>query len=161
MKPIHQTNIRKWVVDMLPTFLRKPLIIAFLICIISPVIRIIDALRSWMMDLEIRTYANGQVCRLEYLLNRFFDPVKKRIKISDVVYRGAIPIAYRDVHHPVYVAGNGKSNPTSPIAASQRRDDKGQHLFVIRIPQGVSEAEVKRVVDKYKLPTKSYTIIYE
>ena len=76
-------NFKYLIVEKLPTFLRYPLVYAFLYAMISP----IEELQTRFQNNRLKNIAEanqtGQVCRLRGLLNDTFDSQLRRITIDD------------------------------------------------------------------------------
>lgn len=94
---------------------------------------------------EIET--NGQVCKLRGGLNTKFDYTLRRIYITDGV-GGTIRRAY-------------KENENKPLYLPTYLQVSGTD-FIVNIPVELSplETDIKLFLNKFKLPTKTYQIIY-
>lgn len=81
---LYQIDYKKLVVLLLPTFMRKPRLFAFLHALIFGISELhVKFLKSRNANL-LRIKRNGQVCYLRGLLNDELDPVGRRILITDV-----------------------------------------------------------------------------
>mgnify|MGYP000252482231 FL=1 len=68
---------------LLPTFYRKPLIAAFAQSMVQGVNIVYGNFMRWRQDKQYRLSHNGQVCYLRAVLNDQFDPIERRITITD------------------------------------------------------------------------------
>lgn len=78
----YKVNFNVLVVQLLPTFLRKPAFMAFVQVLMKPIIAVYD---DWIIARDeniFRLYHTGQVCHLRKSLNFKFDEEKKRIEIK-------------------------------------------------------------------------------
>lgn len=144
----------KYVLVMLPTFLRKQKMVLYLIYLILPVaILHNDFLRNRKNNLKKLTY-NGQVCYLRAALNDKYDRTFRRIVIVDVpkklndfiytkqenrdVYLGTMFIEQDFVYNPIDVD------------------------FLVKVPSDVLidyENYIKSTVDLYLSAGKNYRIV--
>lgn len=79
----YNIDYNKLVILLLPTFLRKPKIIAFLQSAIAPVINIHYEFLQRRNEDHYKLDHNWQVCYLEVMLNDRFDISVRRIKIIE------------------------------------------------------------------------------
>lgn len=75
----------KLINDLLPWFLRKPIMISWLRSIVSPIARLHQLFVNYRDDILFGLLHNGQVISLEDMLNKVFNPTNQypRIYIDD------------------------------------------------------------------------------
>lgn len=84
------TDLRLWITDMLPSFLRKQSIITILLCAIRPLISIYNALMALWQKSETDASYNGQICHIRKALNDMLDPERRRFMVMDTTSRGSM-----------------------------------------------------------------------
>ena len=151
--------------SLLPTFLRQPIIIAFLRCLISPIIWLYNAfLRARENDL-FRESIDSTIPRLEFMLNTIFYPAgldseyNYRIKISLLGAKTSIYIFLLPEGKPQYIFTAAENRPKyiyTPAEAGQVEID-----FIVNVPIGIEydEVRMRSLVRSYCLPDKSFEII--
>ena len=104
---------------------------------------------------------NGQVCRLRGLLNDLFDPVDRRITVTEEVSNvGDIVLHRREVQRAVRLPARGSGR----MVVLNRRGYGGVsgYDFWVNIPVALLDEidtdRVRAVVDSYKLASKRYQI---
>jgi hypothetical protein len=153
MKNWFKIDYYKLVRLLLPTMLRRPVVLAFLEAIISSI--------DWLYGLFGRNRnANlyhlsitPQVCRLEKALNDRFDSSQRRIYISDGTHYEALYL-YTDgenvpiwLEPDVYLHTGGESG-------------EGNIDFIVNVPAGLvyDQHEMEALVRIYKLASKTFII---
>jgi hypothetical protein len=133
--------------DMTPAVLRKPRILAFLEALVGPVqdlhSRFMAVRRAVLEELPI----SPQVRILRFHLNERFDYLSRRIRILDGQVGGSVRLFTEAEDRPIYL----------PIFLSAQRID-----FTVEVPTELRgfDALIRRFLDRYKLPTKTYRITY-
>lgn len=157
MSRIYEINFQRLAIILLPTFLRKPIRVAFVQALLAPVkllYRDFMAKRtSVIYDLE----HNGQVCRLRKLLNDQFDPVLRRIRITD-----------GNLYPRKYIYTNAEEQPKylGTVYLRQTSDyaDSGVDFRVV-VPSGFALvpvlAQMNATINYYKLAAKRYKIQFD
>lgn len=148
-------NLRKLVVLLLPTFLRKVRIIAWLQMLLAPLERLqYDFEQKRKNDLITLTH-NGQKCYLRKILNDTFDEALRRIRIEDMHLFNAMYIYTEAEKQPVYLE-------EKYLYTSGEMQVSGVN-FSVHIPLSLQEKEVeiKALIEAYKIASKRYIIIYE
>jgi hypothetical protein len=103
---------------------------------------------------------NGQVCYLVGALNDSFDPVERRIFITDAGGNDIVPI-YPDSDLNVVVL-----NTDTDVSMSLQTDSGytgGNYDFKVNLPYRYTDAttyQIKSLIDFYKLAGKRYDLIY-
>jgi len=156
---LFQISFTRLVGLLLPTFLRKPLITAFLQSAVFPVSRLHTDFSTNrkinLNDLQI----NGQVCRLRYLLNLKFPEAGNQITITDGIQQGVWQYAWHEdlvFNHYLLI------EETLFWSTAAIIQDIGG--FTVNVPPpltpGNSRHQIIHYLNTYKLPGKTYTINY-
>ena len=80
---LYQIDYKRLALLLLPTFLRKPRIFAFLSAFVFGVSVLHNRFMKNRTANLLRIKRNGQVCYLKGMLNDELDPDKRRIRITD------------------------------------------------------------------------------
>ena len=91
----YDINVKRLALLLLPTFWRKPGFAALAYAAVSPLQWLHTQFVLWKRDAEYRVQKNGQVCHLRAVLNDMFDPIDRRITITD----NAENVGYIILHH--------------------------------------------------------------
>lgn len=151
----YKINFDKFVIQLLPTFLRKPRMIAFISLFSAELTKLHN---SWLIKKtqdEIWLSHNSQVCFLRKILNDEFDDLERRIKITD----GQL---YERKY--IYTLGEKKPKYLGKIFIRQTTDyaDTGIDFYVI-VPNAINIEQNKykfeALINRYKLASKRYKII--
>ncbi len=146
---MYNIDIKKLVVLLLPTFLRRVKMVAWLHSLVTPLLVLHN---DFMRIREKHLYElnhNGQVCYLRKVLNDAFDKKQRRINITDGNKYGREYIYTRSENKPKYL-GTMYLRPRSDYA------DTGVD-FIVEVPQEVyNETEMRSLIDYYKLASKRY-----
>lgn len=156
----YRIDYKRLVELLLPTFLRKNIILAFLRAIIIPVIDIYSKFTIYRLAVSKRLDFNGQVMYLEKMLNDEFN-LTDEIYITDAI---KIPVLY--LHHkmelqvPVYLWIDKE------IILTHKSEVGSSDDFIVNIPVFLNTLDnitvIKRITDYYKYAGKRYKInIYE
>jgi len=79
----YRINYKRLTVLLLPTMLRKPVLVALLESLVTPVSGLYTRFLSFSDDVRYRLNHNSQVCYLQAVLNDAFDFSARRIYITD------------------------------------------------------------------------------
>jgi len=144
---------------LLPTFLRKPALIAFLQTAYSQIgyINFINYRRAT----NYRLTHNGQVCYLRAVLNDYFDNEMRRIELGDGVETQSTIIYWRELERLVGVPPRGTG---ALIVGWRGTQIGGAYDFIIRVPQDMyddsaSMIKIAAITREYKLASKQFQII--
>jgi hypothetical protein len=158
---IYNVNFKKLVQLLLPTFLRKPVIAAFAETMTEPVIAVKFMFDDYRKDVNYRLYHNGQVCYLRAVLNDYFDPILRRITITD---------ADKDMNPSViFLRSENRfvmipERQSSSAVILNRRGFSGTsgYDFTINVPTELIDQNnrITAIADIYKLVSKRYSINY-
>lgn len=156
---IFNTDINQLGVLLLPTFLRKPVILAFLRVLLSPVLFLFSLFSKNRDNNLYQLQITPQVCYLEKMLNDRYDPQERRIYITDGEMRDTDYLYLQSELQDEYI-----------FLESEKKDEYyfleneigfSGATFIIHVPQAVSfnENEMRGLVNSYKLTTRSYDIV--
>ena len=81
----YDVNFKRLALLLLPTFWRRPLFAAMAYAAVSPLQYLHTRFILWKRGGDYRLEHNGQVCYLRALLNDKFDPIDRRITITESV----------------------------------------------------------------------------
>lgn len=152
----YKINFDKLVVMLLPTFLRKPRMIAFITLFSAELTKLYNAWLVKKIEDEKWLNHNSQVCKLRKILNDEFDDLQRRIKITD----GQL---YERKY--IYTLGEKKPVILGKIYIRQALDyaDTGIDFFVV-VPVEINieqnKYKLEALINRYRLASKRYKIIY-
>jgi len=158
MSNIFRIDYYRLVKLLLPVMLRRPLLVAFLEAIVSPIDRLYGLFTTNRNANLYRLSVTPQVCFLEKALNDRFDVSQRRIYIEDGVF-----------YDEQYLYTEGESLDEYVYMQSENKDiylytrsetGSGSVDFIIVVPAGIryNEAEMRALVDMYKLASKTFII---
>lgn len=153
---VFQINYQKLVLLLLPVFLRKERLFAFLRGLTAGVACLHgDFLFNRTANLRNLT-CNGQVCRLEGLLNDEFDPELRRIRIDDAELEG-------DWFHALEESAPGQLFAAADtMLYSETLIVSNTAVFYVFIPFLLTETDkinrLQSLLNKYTLASKQYII---
>ena len=157
----YDVNFKRLALLLLPTFWRRPLFAAMAYAAVSPLQYLHMRFMRWRRDTDYRLLHNGQVCYLRGLLNDLFDPIDRRITVSEEVSNiGNIVLHKREVQRAVRFPARGSGR----MVVLNRRGYGGvnSYDFWVNIPiallNEIDADRVRAVVDAYKLASKRYQI---
>ena len=159
----YDVNIKRLGLLLLPTFLRRPLMTSLLYAVLTPLNYLHMRFMLFRQNAAYRLGHNGQVCYLRALLNDKFDPIDRRITITETVENvGFITLHKREEDAEVLVPRRGSGR----ILILNRRGYGGVsgYDFWVNIPLALYDkldiTQVRAVVDAYKLASKRFSINY-
>ena len=149
---MYNLNIDKLLVLLIPTFLRKPKLVAWLRTLATPLYKLLyDFHLARQADLYNLAH-NSQVCYLRKALNDEFDDEQRRIRIEDGKQKQRLYIYPRSANKPLYL---GK------VFLYQRGDyiDGGVD-FIVVLPKDLTydKYKLEALVNFYKLAGKRWQI---
>jgi hypothetical protein len=150
---IFRINFKKLAQLLLPTFLRKPVITAFVNAFVQPLERLNEQFTLFRVSKEQQMSYNSQVCYLRKMLNDLFDPVQRRITIKQYPQRIPLILYKREEEKPVMFGTH----------LLPRRDAVHYSIeFTVNIPTSLQgrENEIRANLNYYKLATTNYIIKY-
>ena len=152
---IFELNLRRLVILLLPTFLRKARLIAWLQILIAPLEQLQYSFNQKRNSDLVTLMHNGQKCYLRKILNDSFDQTLRRIRIEDMTHFNAVYIYTEAENQPVYLE-------EKYLYTSGEMQVSGVN-FSVRIPKTLRtrNVEIKALIEAYKIASKRYIMIYE
>ena len=158
---LYDVNFKRLALLLLPTFRRRPLLAALAYAAVSPLQWLHTRFILWKRESDYRLEHNGQVCYLRGLLNDLFDPIDRRITVTEEVSNvGNIVLHRREVQRAVRLPARGSGR----MVVLNRRGYGGVsgYDFWVNIPVALLDEidtdRARAVVDSYKLASKRYQI---
>ncbi|HUM50496.1 MAG TPA: hypothetical protein PK431_01735 [Chitinophagales bacterium] len=145
---------------LLPFDLRKIRIISYLFALIEPIKAMYNAFLQFMLDQLYDAKINGQVIKLERVLNDTFDPIDRRIFITDGEYY--TPSVFYEEYKDIPVIFYEEGNINNPIFYSETSlDGRVSFNFFVNVPESVffDKTHVRAVVNKYRIFGRTFDII--
>lgn len=156
-------NIENWITRYLRKKRRTTINIAWIKTLLSPLQEKADEFAAKTIDFDFRIKYNSQQKVLESLLNTLFDPSLKRIRIVTTTDIMPPVIIYDDTENPDHAIIYDESEAIDgPILYDQDEID-ANYDFRIMAPAALSgqESKILAWVERYRIGSKKYTIIYE
>lgn len=157
---LYQIDYKKLVVLLLPTFMRKPRLFAFVRALtfsLSELYTQFSENRERNLD---QIQLNGQVCYLRKMLNDELDSEKRRIMITDETETGSWVFAFIEGDaYQLLVDRPGITVYSESLIIADTA------YFHVSVPWGKEDDNLnnrlRNFLNKYKLLSKKYTISYE
>lgn len=151
----------------IPVRLRQAVQYAWAKVCISPVVYLAGLFRTYRNNNLYDLSHNGQVCKLEAVLNDTFDPIDRRIFIADPDYVDPEYTYLRSELKPLYLWQRSEVgvDPDAAVVYTYRRSEVytgGGVQFIVHMPVGLvyDSARLTALIDKYRLPSKvNYTVV--
>lgn len=156
---IFNINFRKLAVEWLPTFLRNPFWIAFILVMISPLEFMYNQLLNARKQNLIRIKTTCQKFSMQKRLNDVFDPLERRIEIvKAVLFDGTY--LYTEAEDDQFKTKTkwlfGDENPIYLYTEAELYSDFD---FLVKIPNsGINQIQLKAEIEYYMLQSKNYKI---
>jgi hypothetical protein len=156
MSCVYDIDFRRLVLLLLPTFLRRPRLVAFVSALISPLSGLHPQFLRYRADTLWRLDHNSQVCYLRGALNDLLDPVERRITVLDVPpSHGLTLVPERETGQPLLMP----SRTNRAVIVGRRGFTIGGYDFMITIPAGVDADRARAVADEFKLASKRFITV--
>jgi hypothetical protein len=163
MSKVFDINYKRLVLLLLPTFLRKEVLVAFLRAMTSPVEADYNLFLAHRKNNLYRLRMNGQVCYLRKVLNDAFPDAHGAIRIEDGTTVGHWLYAYDGDNNPYinYLPITDEGT----VFYDKSTILEGVSGFTVVAPHAIysvnNDARLRSLLNIYKLLGKSYTINYE
>lgn len=170
---IFDIDFNKWIALMLPTFLRRRRLFAFIRALCAPLYLGEGGLYQRFLEMRgdhiYRLSHNGQVCYLRAALNDAFG-LKKGFEIEDAdEYEGewiyakdpSMPqqlLAVDEGKNPKPGEGDPPPEHPTPLLADEARLNAPRNAFIVRVPGNIYSTrldKVKAIVEKYRILSKN------
>lgn len=147
-----EIDFKRLIVLLLPSWLRRPLIFGLLRAGAVGVERVYGEFTNARAGHIFRLTHNGQVCYLRGVLNHYFG---NGFKIGSMKQEGEWLYAVTESGEQIPVTV-GEQGPGVPVVYSEQMLNMAQNDFIVFVPARAwaKLAEIKAMVDKYKLITK-------
>ncbi len=157
--PLFNINWSRFTVWHLPTDLRKIKTVQYVLALYEPIKDSYNRFVQFMNDQLYDAKINGQVIKLERVLNDTFDPIDRRIYISDGEYYDA-PTFYEEwKNEPVIFYAEGDTrNPV--FWSTDALNNRVSVNFYVNVPQAIffDSARMRALVNKYKVFGRTFEI---
>lgn len=148
-----EIDFRKLVLLLIPTFLRRPRLVAYLQALITPIANLHIDWKKKRLDDWYKINHTGQVCYLQKALNDRFDVSNRQIYITD---GNSFPRKY------IYTNAEKKPVFLGKIFIYQNGEYSNTGVdFIVHVPKRVLRTqlnEVKALINFYKLASKRFSI---
>ncbi len=155
---VYDIDYKKLVKWWTPYPLRKVFLLTLLGVLVYPIAQLHQLFLRFKNAKLYQLKITPQVCYLEMMLNDYFDPTERRIRIVDAKWYLPTYIYQEDELKPVYLKKEGEDTPVwiyTESEAGQFRDD-----FIVLVPVEVIFIleEMRGFLDSYKLAGTRYKI---
>lgn len=158
MDRIFKINFRKIAIEWLIIPMRTQWVNAFLLSMIEPLEALYnDYLKARKQNL-IRINTTCQKFSMQKRLNDFFDPVERRIEIVKAVlfdgtylYTEAEDDQWRTKTQWLYI-------DSLPIYLYTEAELNSEFDFIVKVPTGLNEVQLRAEIEYYMLQSKNYRI---
>lgn len=163
---LFQIDYRRLVLLLLPTFLRRPRIYAFLSAMVFGVGELHRQFTRSRDANLLRCRRNGQVCYLRALLNDELDPVQRRITLDDASQPGEWVMIFDEnaSYQTLIQSEPGKESKAVHILYDEGSILENTSFFTVTVPWNVkmedSTNRLRSLLNEYKLLSKTYIINY-
>jgi hypothetical protein len=149
----YKVDYNRLAVLMLPTFLRKPILVGYVQSLLVPIDKLYYNWSIFRNENLYKVQHNGQICKLRKALNDRFDPSERRIYIGD---------GNRYERQYLYTTGENKPKYLGKMFLFQNSDyaDTGVDFIVYAPKKTINELpyELKAQIEFYKPGGKRYKI---
>lgn len=155
---IYNINWKRLVVWLLPTLLRRPFLVKWLMVLITPVIKLHNQFTAFRKAVIYRLLITPQIPFLEKALNDRWDSTQRRIYITDPPRKPPRFIYQKAEQKPLFIYRKSEGKPTF-IYTKAERNGIGVD-FIINVTSAVSfnTNEMIAFVNQFKLASKRYKI---
>lgn len=156
-------DIESWINRRLHKKRRTVKHIAWLNALLSPLQTIANEFSSKCQEWDFRIKYSSQQKVLASLLNKIFDPSLARIRVVTITDLMPPVILYDDIENPDHpIVYDEDEGIQGPILYDEDEMDSAYDFKVI-VPASLSGSEnrIRAWVERYRIGSKNYTIIYE
>ena len=156
MSPTPNIYWQKIISDALPSFLRKPLLIALLLAATAPLRTLYALVERAIHEDRYRLEHNGQVCSLLGMLEEKYPSSRGlHYRIEDITPSGRVVDTFSAVRRGYPVAHpNSSPKLLRTFTGSTNVDRSGFRVYVPRDVYNTRLSDVMWLVEQYKLPTR-------
>lgn len=159
----YEVNFKRFALLMLPTFWRRPILATIAYAMVSPLSYLHTRFVLFRRETIYRLTHNGQVCHLRAVLNDQFDPIERRITITqDAASAGVLMLHMREEEQAFLLP----LRETGRAFIVNRRGFGGINGFDfwVNIPislyDTVDVSRLRAIVGTYKLASKRFSVNY-
>lgn len=155
-----QVDYKRFIVLLLPTFLRRPVLFGLLRAAIQPLEVLYSRFCAARSGHIYRLTHNGQVCYLRACLNDHFKSKTGSFEIISMEREGEWIFAVTETGErvPITISEDNISPLDDvPVVYNETMLNTAQNDFIVSVPADVWDThkeEIKAMVDKYKLISK-------
>ena len=166
VKNYYNTDYTLLAILLLPTFLRRKIIIALMAAMLKPLGLLHGQFVSYSDSLIIR--ANNQVCYMQAMLNDEFDYYQRRIRVrvAPVGVVDSLLLWREEQDKPILLCSEGVAESTPFLLFRDGQIGTGTSDIEIVFPSSFhlsvsEEIQLKTLINRHKLASKKYRIVYE
>lgn len=154
---LFNVDFEKLVRQVMPTELRKPRLLALILAMVSPIVRLHGLFLVYRAATFYDLEHNSQVCRMQAVLNDEFDNTDRRIRIVDGPGEDPLYLFQPDELKPVFLY---QPSENQSVTLWQEQETIAGADFKILVPAAVAfdPVRMRALTDRYCLPSKDYTI---
>ena len=155
----YKLDFDKLAILLLPTFLRKPRLAAYLQALITPINNLYYTWYNWRIDNIYKLERTGQICSLRGSLNDKFDPIERRIYIGDGQIYDTTYIFTEAEEQDVWLDTETEAD-TLWLRTEAETADTGFD-FIVYVPEALFKTQIhalKAHIDFYRAGGKRYNI---
>lgn len=160
MDKVFDINFKKLAIEWLPTYNRMPIFSAMVLVMVAPVELLYNEFLKARKQNIIRINTTCQKFSMQKRLNDYFDPVERRIEIVKAVlfegtylYTEAEDDQWKTKTQWLYV-------DSLPIYLYTESELNSEFDFIVKVPTGLNELQLKAEIEYYMLQSKNYRIEY-
>lgn len=159
----YEVNIKRFALLLLPTFWRKPILATLAYAMVSPLGYLHTRFVLFRRDTVYRLTHNGQVCYLRAVLNDQFDPIERRITITEEAASAGVLMLHKREEEQAFLL---PTRDTGRAFIINRRGFGGINGFDfwVNIPislyDTVDVLRLRAIVGTYKLASKRFSVNY-
>lgn len=155
---IYVIDWKKLLLWLIPTPLRKVVLLQWMIAITYPLQRILSVFLLFRNNTIYWLGINSQVCYMEKMLNDKYDNLLRRIYIAKPDSFDPIYIYLTAELKPVYLFTIPENAPVYLYTKAETLVGGVDFIVVVPIELDLNFVEMNALIDKYKLPDKTQAI---
>ncbi len=150
-------DVHKLIRQLLPTFLRTPIRIAWLEALLAPLTALWATYVLWRSERMYEAYTTCQTISMEAYLNRLFDPERQRIRIIDVSATAELVyVELRGEGYGLYI--DGDEGAIVPLKEEQLGNTFDGFIVLIPAELDGKQRQITGVVDTIRAVGIGYEI---
>ncbi|WP_312091087.1 hypothetical protein [Chryseobacterium sp.] len=157
---VFNINFKKLAIEWLPTFLRMPIIRDFVLVLVTSIEVLYNEFLKNRKQNLIKINTTCQKFSMQKRLNDYFDPVERRIEIVKAVlfdgtflYTEGEDDQWRTKTQWLYI-------DSFPIYLYTEAELNSEFDFIVKVPAGLNELQLRAEIEYYMLQSKNYRIEY-